>query len=139
MLPRMKLLRFLLHLAFGGVFVYAGALKARDPAAFVMDVRSFELLPDPWAAWLAMCLPWLEIFAGLAVITGVLRAGGLLVLNSSLLAFLAAILSAWARGLDIQCGCFGGGAGTSSHVELIARDVALLALGMWLACSRGKG
>ena len=74
-----------------------------------------------------------------ALTAGILRAGGLLVLNASLLAFLAAILSAWARGLDIQCGCFGGGAGTSSHVELIARDVALLALGMWLACSRGKG
>lgn len=134
----MNWLRLILHWLFGGVFVYAGALKAWDPAAFVMDVRSFELLHDPWAAWLAMSLPWLEIFAGLAVITGVLRAGGLLVLNTSLLAFLAAILSAWARGLDIQCGCFGGGAGTSDYIELVVRDVALLALGLWLAFSRRK-
>lgn len=134
----MKWLRLFLHLLFGGVFVYAGALKAWDPAAFVMDVRSFELLRDPLAAWLAMGLPWLEIFAGLAVMSGLLRAGGLLILNVTLVGFLIAILSAWARGLDIQCGCFGGGAGTTDYVELLVRDVVLLALGFWLAFSSRK-
>lgn len=134
----MKWLRLILHLLFGGVFVYAGALKAWDPAAFVMDVRSFELLRDPLAAWLAMGLPWLEIFAGLAVMTGLLRAGGLLILNVTLVGFLIAILSAWARGLDIQCGCFGSGAGTADYVELLVRDVVLLALGFWLAFSSRK-
>lgn len=134
----MKWLRLFLHLLFGGVFVYAGALKAWDPAAFVMDVRSFELLRDPLAAWLAMGLPWLEIFAGLAVMTGLLRAGGLLILNVTLVGFLIAILSAWARGLDIQCGCFGGGVGTTDYVELLVRDVVLLALGFWLAFSSRK-
>lgn len=134
----MKWLRLFLHLLFGGVFVYAGALKAWDPAAFVMDVRSFELLRDPLAAWLAMGLPWLEIFAGLAVMSGLLRAGGLLILNVTLVGFLIAILSAWARGLDIQCGCFGGGAGTTDYVELLMRDVVLLALGFWLAFSSRK-
>jgi uncharacterized membrane protein YphA (DoxX/SURF4 family) len=129
------MLRFLLHLLFGGIFVYAGAVKAWDPAAFLLDVRSFELLPDPWAAWLAMCLPWLEIFAGLAVMTGLLRAGGLLLLNACLLGFLASILIAWARGLDIRCGCFGSG-GSSAYVELVVRDLALLGLGLWLVLRR---
>jgi len=32
--------------------------------------EDFDLLGDPWAAWLAMGLPWLEIFAGLAVMSG---------------------------------------------------------------------
>ncbi len=126
------MLRLFLHLLFGGVFVYAGAVKAWDPAAFLLDIRSFELLPDPWAAWLAMSLPWLEIFAGLAVMIGLLRAGGLLLLNACLLGFLAAILIAWARGLDIRCGCFGSG-GSSEYVELLVRDLALLGLGLWLA------
>jgi uncharacterized membrane protein YphA (DoxX/SURF4 family) len=97
-------------------------------------VRSFALLPDPYAALVAMFLPWLEILAGLAVITGVMRKGGLLVLNGSLLVFLAAIGIAWVRGTDIRCGCFGGsGDATSNYVELIVRDLALLALGAWLA------
>lgn len=129
----MNHLRLLLNLTFGGVFIYAGVVKAWQPMVFLDDVRSFALLPDPYAALLAMFLPWLEIFSGLAVITGVLRRGGLLLLNASLIAFLAAIIIAWVRGTDIRCGCFGdSGGATSNYVELIVRDVVLLALGSYL-------
>ncbi len=122
----------LLALAFGGVFVYAGLLKLKDPTLFLMDIRSFDMLPDPFAAWLALFLPWLELLAGLAVITGVLRKGGLLLLNLSLVAFFFAIGSAWHRGLNIQCGCFGGSAVDSNYIELFIRDGVLLALGLAL-------
>jgi uncharacterized membrane protein YphA (DoxX/SURF4 family) len=124
-----RLLSLLLCLLFGGVFVYAGALKASNPMTFLDDVRSFQLLPDPYAAWLALGLPWLEILAGLAVITGIFRAGGLLTLNGLLLVFLAAIVVSWARGLDLSCGCFGGDTAASDYPTLIIRDLALLALG----------
>ena len=121
----------LLATLFGGVFLYAGVLKARDPIVFLDDVRSFQMLADPYAAWLAISLPWLEIFAGLAVITGVLRAGGLLLLNAALLVFFVAISWAWYRGIDIRCGCFGdsGSASASDYFTLLARDAALLLLG----------
>ena len=63
---------------FGGLFVYAGFLKlwGLGPMSFANDIRSFHILADPWVAWLAMSLPWLEIFCGLAVICGPLRRGG---------------------------------------------------------------
>jgi putative oxidoreductase len=135
----MKILRFLLLLIFGGVFIYAGTMKAWRPMDFLEDVRSFALLPDPYAAILALFLPWVEIFGGIAVITGLGRKGGLLVLNASLVIFLAAILIAWSRGTDIRCGCFGGsGAATSNYVELIVRDVVLLVLGGYLWVSNLK-
>lgn len=125
----------ILHLVFGGTFVWAGVVKAWNPMVFLDDIRSFEMLPDPYAGMLAMFLPWLEIFAGVAVISGVLRRGGLMLLNASLITFLAAILISWYRGVDIRCGCFGGGSdgATSNYVELIVRDVLLLALGLFLA------
>ena len=122
----------ILHLLLGGIFVYAGVMKAARPLVFLDDVRSFALLPDPYAALLAMFLPWLEIFAGLAVITGCLRKGGLLLLTGSLLVFLIAIGIAWARGTDIRCGCFGGNVESSSYLPLIVRD--LLLLGLALIC-----
>lgn len=128
-------LRHLLTLIFGGLFVYAGVLKLRDPSVFLADIRSFDLLSDPYAAWLALSLPWLEVFAGLAVITGILRSGGLLLLNAALVGFFIAIGSAWWRGLDITCGCFGGDAAKSNYTELFVRDALLLALGlalMWM-------
>ena len=130
----MNQLQRILHLLFGGVFVYAGIMKAWNPMVFLDDIRSFALLPDPYAAMLSMFLPWLEIFAGLAVIVGWLRKAGLVVLNLSLLMFLGAIVIAWMRGTDIRCGCFGGSSdATSSYIELIIRDIVLLSLGIWLA------
>ncbi len=127
--PLLRWARWLLFLVFGGVFVYAGALKAAHPIAFLDDVRSFQLLSDPFAAWLALALPWLEILAGLAVITGLLRTGGLLCLNGLLVIFLAAILLSWWRGLDLTCGCFGSSGQISDYRQLLLRDLALLALG----------
>ena len=126
------MLRLLLHFFFGGVFVYAGILKVADPMSFLDDVRSFDLLGDPWAAWLAMWLPWLEIFAGLAVMSGFLRSGGLMILNASLVIFLIAISIAWWRGIDIRCGCFGHADATSNYRDLILRDLLLLAAGIVL-------
>jgi len=132
-----SLLRFLATLgalAFGGVFVYAGVTKvwALGPLHFADDIRSFHLLEDPWVAVLAMTLPWVEIISGSAVILGFLRQGGLLILNGSLLVFLAAISSAWHRGIDINCGCFGKTDSHATHAELIWRDIALLVLGVVL-------
>lgn len=121
----------LLTWGFGGVFVWSGWLKLQDPALFLISVRSFRLLPDPYAAWLALALPWLEVLAGLAVITGLLRRGGLLLLNGALLTFAAALLTALVRGLDVECGCFGTGTTTTLHQALL-RAALLLALGGWL-------
>lgn len=122
---------------FGGLFIWAGWLKVQDPTLFLISVRSFRMLPDPFAAWLALGLPWMEILAGLAVVTGVLRRGGLLLLNLLLVAFAIALVTALARGLDVECGCFGGKNGTTHIWEVLVRDVVLLAVGVWLAV-RGK-
>jgi putative oxidoreductase len=131
----MNWLRRALSLLFGGVFVYAAVLKLKDPGRFLIDIRSFDMLPDPFAAWLALTLPWIELLCGLAVITGVLRKGGVLILNLALIGFFAAISIAKARGLDIQCGCFGGAESSSNYTQLFIRDGLLLGLGlllMWL-------
>jgi hypothetical protein len=52
------------------------------------------------------------------------------------IAFIGGISSAWARGLQIDCGCFGGGGqiddATSQYPVEIARDVGLLLLSLWL-------
>ena len=133
---RRRLPAGIVALIFGAVFVFAGFVKARDPGLFLVHIRGFRILPDPFAAWLALGLPWLEIFCGLAVIAGCCRRGGLLLLNLCLIAFLAALLAAWARGLDIECGCFGSTFKPGVRVEL-ALDLALLAAGLWLLLRHG--
>ena len=50
--------------------------------------------------------------------------------------FIVGIASAWARGLEIDCGCFGNGGAApgaaSDYPWEIARDVALLAASIFL-------
>ncbi len=127
----MRALHFAVAWIFGGVFIFSGFVKVRDPQLFLMQIRGFHLLGDPFAAWLALGLPWLEIFCGVAVVIGFLRRGGLLLLGLSLVVFIIVLAFAWGRGLDIECGCFGNAVKTSLRMELLI-DLVLLALCIWL-------
>lgn len=124
---REKVIVSMLRLIVGGVFIYAGALKVIDPARFAKDVDNYHLLPPGVVAAVALYLPWLEILCGLALAIGVLRVGATLLLGGMLVAFIVALSSAWARGLDINCGCFGHGASKSNYPLALPLDAVLLA------------
>jgi putative oxidoreductase len=121
-----------------GVFLYAGVLKASDPGLFLLDVRSFQILRDPWAAVLALGLPWLEILAGLALLLGGWARGALLVMAGMLVSFGIALVAAWTRGLDVTCGCFGASENHTNFPEVLTRDAALLALVVFVAWARAS-
>jgi uncharacterized membrane protein YphA (DoxX/SURF4 family) len=126
-----KLIIVLLRAAVGGVFIYAGALKALDPAQFATDVDNFRLLPYAASCAVAVYLPWLEILAGTALALGVLRSGAVLILGAFLGVFLVALSSAWVRGLDISCGCFGQARNHSNYPLSLLIDLILLAA-LWV-------
>ncbi len=134
----------ILRLAFGGMFFYSGILKLQDPIQFLDAVRGFrafehlssitgwEFDPSPWEAWVAMGLPWLELLCGTAVLIGIFDRGALAILCSALALFTAAIISAWSRGLDIACGCFGEATPVSDYRITVAQRIAMLAVGVFL-------
>ncbi len=123
----------LLHrVVLGGLFVYAGATKITDPGRFLVAIRSYEIVGDPWAAWIAVWLPWVEVFAGICVIMRSLYRGALALLTAAMAIFLVAISSAWARGLDVECGCFAGKGLTGSYLEIILRDLLILGVAIYL-------
>lgn len=111
----------------GGLFVYAGMLKALDPAQFASDIANYQLLPWTACAAAAVYLPWVEILAGAGLILNWNRAGALRILCFLMLLFLQALITAWARGLNIECGCFGKVFATSNYFLLLLRDAAILA------------
>ncbi len=139
----------LLRAGLGGIFLYAGVLKVLDPQQFALDVKHYELTPwiDHWVpgvtSWtiaivIAMYLPWLEIFAGLALLARRFYHGSLLIAAGLAFVFLAAIGSAWWRGLDITCGCFGGAENATNFGWHITLNLAMLAAAAVLAfCERG--
>jgi putative oxidoreductase len=99
---------FFASLGFGALFLWSGVAKVKDPVSFAEAIRNFRLVGDPIAPALAHFIPWLEIFAGAAVMCDRTRQGASALLTLLLLGLTGAVVSAWIRGLDIACGCFGG-------------------------------
>ena len=129
-------LTLLSRLILGGVLIVAGALKIGNLQKSAMSVRAYEMLPILLANFFGYALPWVEIGIGALFILGVavriMGALGALIM----LGFIIAIAQAWARGLSIDCGCFGGG-GTidpedTKYLSTILRDIGFLALGVFL-------
>ena len=99
----------LARLLLGGVLLVAGGLKVSKPTDSANAVAAYKLLPTNLAHLIGYALPWLEVAIALLLIIGIMVrpaaiAGGLI-----MVIFIGAIASAWARGLIIDCGCFGGG------------------------------
>jgi putative oxidoreductase len=116
----------------GLVFLSAGALKAWDPQSFAYAIENYQLTRWSVSIGIAFYLPWLEIIAGAALLTGWLYRGALATLGLLTVIFLGAVSSAWARGLNIECGCFQSessptGLGTSLGIDLLILG-SLLAL-----------
>jgi uncharacterized membrane protein YphA (DoxX/SURF4 family) len=125
------------RLVVGGVWIAAGVLKLPDPAENVRAVRAYQLLPESVVPTFGYALPIVEVLVGGCLLLGLLtRVNG--VLSSLLLvAFIVGIASAWSRGLQIECGCFGGGGGPAENASAkypweLARDFGLLFLSAWL-------
>jgi len=117
----------------GGVFIFAGAAKLLDPAQFAYSISRYRLVPSPLAVAFALWLPWLELLGGACVFFPRFRRGALAILLTLGVAFLAALVSAWVRHLDIGCGCFGDDAATHAPLEYaIGRDLLLIGLAAWL-------
>jgi hypothetical protein len=125
----MTLARWGLLGVLAGVFAYAGALKVLDPAGFAGDIDAYRLTPHEASVLAALYLPWLELACAAGLFWRPLRLPALWILLGLLLVFGAAILSAWVRGLDIACGCFGTPSEPGEYLAPLLRDGALIAVG----------
>ena len=124
------------RLALGGVLFVAGAIKIPYPYKAAAAMRAYELLPNSLASFFGYILPWFEVGLGLLLILGVASRLSGLIGALLMILFIAAISSAWARGLTIDCGCFGGGgqvaAGETKYLQEIIRDIGLAIAGFYL-------
>jgi putative oxidoreductase len=127
-----RILEWTFRLVLAGAFLKAGYEKAQDPIQFLFDIRSFHLVPDPYAGLLSLGLPWLELLCALGVLAKRLYAGSLAVLAGSLAVFMAAIAWSWRRGLDISCGCFGKSDFEMTYTQHLLMNATLLGMALWL-------
>lgn len=115
----------------GLIFIYASIHKIADPIAFSETIYNYRILPDMLVNFLAIWLPWLELFAGLSLIIGIYIKGGALIISILSMAFAIVVGTALFRGLDISCGCFYA-YDTEEIIEwtYMAQDLCLLIMGL---------
>ena len=116
----------LARLVLSATLLFAALPKIGDPVAFATSIEGFRLVDRQGSLWVALVLPWLELVVGMGLlIPQILRGSGTLI-ALLLLLFIGLHTSAWTRGLDISCGCFGQGEAPANYLWLILRNVALL-------------
>ena len=124
------------RLILGGVLFLAGYLKVDEPDKSQMAVRAYEMLPISIANLLGLLLPFVEVAIGALLILGSLTRFMAALGGFTMVIFIIAIAQAWARGLNIDCGCFGGGGtvapGETKYLQEILRDLGLVFLAIYL-------
>lgn len=121
-----------LRLFMAAVFLYAGWTKLRQPwLVFALSIDAYQVLPE-WAVLVtARVLPWLELALGILLLSG-WQLRWISLASAALLAgFLALMVSAWSKGMAIDCGCFG--LGEALGPRTLARDGSLLGVAGLLA------
>jgi uncharacterized membrane protein YphA (DoxX/SURF4 family) len=141
--------RFLRHPAFhwalavglGAIFVYASLDKIAHPADFARIIYHYQILgPNQWlgplpANLLAVTLPWVEVLAGLLLISGAWRREAAAVVSGLLVMFIVAVGWALFQGIDIEnCGCFSvSGEGRGAGIKLLLGDLGMLVASLFVA------
>jgi len=97
------------RLVLGGVLLAAGGLKVFKPTESANAVAAYKLMPTELAHLIGYALPWLEVAIALLLIFGIMVRPAAVLSGVIMVVFIGAIASVWARGMLIDCGCFGGG------------------------------
>ncbi len=99
-------LQITLRVIVGGVFIYSSIGKLFSPEEFAKIIYNYDFLPLFLINIFAITLPYIQFIAGALLIFGVFKKGNSVILISLLFVFLIALIQAYVRGLDINCGCF---------------------------------
>ena len=122
-----------IRLLAAGVWLSAGIAKILDLEHFHAQVSAYKLLPHSLVGPFAYALPFVETFAGTYLLVGLLTRATAIFTCVLMAAFLIAQIQAWARGLQLDCGCFGALAAERVGLWSVVRDMALGVPGLVIA------
>jgi putative oxidoreductase len=128
------------RLYLGGVFIFASWHKIADPAAFAVDIATYQILPLGLVNPMAIALPWLELVAGLMLVIGFRTRAAALLIAAMMAMFTAAIAIAVGKGLDMSCGCFASQGAAEDPISwlTIVRDSGWLLLALYVLFLDGR-
>jgi type II secretory pathway pseudopilin PulG len=131
----------------GGVMVVAGLSHGGKSLQFFGTMVQYDLLPSSIDSLIASVLPWLEVSLGVMLLLDIERRIAATLAVSLSVVFLFAQISALARGMTIDCGCFGGlvqrNIGSASLATTLSVFLASACISVWGAgeagAPRGRG
>jgi putative oxidoreductase len=122
-----KYLLLTIRLVLGFVFIYAGAEKIASPINFAESISNYQLLNAFFITLAAVLLPWIEVFCGVLLVSGSAVRENAFIISTMLLVFIIAGLISIARGLDIDCGCFGDDSAKLGFLKIFENILLLIA------------
>ncbi len=124
----------------GLVFIYSSYHKILEPAHFAKIIYGYYLFPDFSINLIAITVPFLELFAGIALVLGVYPRAAALIVLGMLFSFIAAISINLVRGVEFDCGCFSFSETgyTSSARQLLIRDIMFFTIGLQVLFFNGS-
>jgi uncharacterized membrane protein YphA (DoxX/SURF4 family) len=119
------------RLILAGIFLYAGYAKLREPwLQFAVSIETFKIVPEAMLEPMARIVPWVEVVAGLGLLVSFTARWAALLTTLMLGAFVGAGAWAYAKGTDVDCGCFGSGQREGLGFKWFAEDGAMLLLAL---------
>lgn len=129
----LDVLSLISRLALAFVWIFAGISKTSDRLGTIQSIEGYDIFSPTWVDWIALAIGPLELIGGAMLLLGIfLRQAGK-VSAVVLVLFIVGIAQAWARGLSIDCGCFGAASPDEAHMDYlltILRDIVFIAMSM---------
>lgn len=137
-LKMIKIIKIILRLTLGIVFVCASIPKILSPSDFAAILYGYSIFPIYVINILAIVFPFIELISGLSLIFLLNYRPSLIIINSLIFLFIIIISFNLLRGHEFDCGCFA--VGDPNHVsaagQLLVRNFILLIIGLYLFFGR---
>lgn len=117
----------------GALFLYAALPHISDTMGFASSIYNYHLFPSSIIGMSAVFVPWLEVVAGLALVSGVKIRGASLLVSLLIVVFISLAAISAIRGLNIDCGCFRGVERKVGWL-VILEDAGLLVCALFIFC-----
>ena len=131
----LDVISFIARFYMAWVWIDAGVHKLGKTLDMTQAIKGYDIITPDWAGYLAIVMGPLEIIGGVLLLLGLFLRQSSIVATCVLLLFMVGIAQAWARGLDIDCGCFGYDAQNPDrgmdYAKTLLRDAAYLFLTLW--------
>jgi len=131
----LDVISFIARFGMAWVWIEAGVHKLGKTLDMTQAIKGYGIFTPEWAGYLATVIGPLEVIGGVLLLLGLFLRRSSIVATIVLLLFMVGIAQAWARGLDIDCGCFGYDAQNPDrgmdYAKTLLRDAAYLFLSVW--------